>query len=409
MSSFFVDSPEYKARLAKPYELPKVTLKQIHEGVPKELYKKSTVIGVYYAVRDFALAYSLFTLAKQIDPITKLLPSYGFSSSATYAAGWAMWCTYWLFQSLTGAALFTLGHEAGHGNLSEYHAVNYTIGYLTHTAIFTPFYAWRYSHNIHHKNTGSMERDENYIPKTRKQRGLPPKETMSRVDYLELLDDTPIMTLWRLFRLQIMGWNLYLTFNLLSNEHWPEGTNHWSPWSPLFRKQDRNGVIATDIGLLTWLAILTTWGYNTSAGTVWKYYVIPYIFTNHWNVMCTYLQHTDPTMPHFRNGAWTFLRGAATTVDRPFLGWIGRFFFHNISHDHVAHHFFSSIPFYNGPQLTEHLKKVMGEDYNYDSTNTWYALWRSFNNCQFVENEGDIIMYKNRAGEQMRAVAGQED
>ena len=54
-------------------------------------------------------------------------------------------------------------------------------------------------------------------------------------------------------------------------------------------------------------------------------------------VMFTFLHHSDPTIPHYRKPAWSFLRGAAATVDRPLLGWMGRFFFHNISHDHVAH------------------------------------------------------------------------
>lgn len=73
-------------------------------------------------------------------------------------------------------------------------------------------------------------------------------------------------------------------------------------------------------------------------------------------VMFTYLHHSDPTIPHYRKEEWSFLRGAAATVDRPLLGWAvsrvsllvsstdnfacsfqGRFFFHNISHDHIAH------------------------------------------------------------------------
>lgn len=60
--------------------------------------------------------------------------------------------------------------------------------------------------------------------------------------------------------------------------------------------------------------------------------------------MFTYLHHSDPTIAHYRKGEWTFLRGALATVDRPLLGWAGRFFFHNISHDHVAHRAFPSIP-----------------------------------------------------------------
>ena len=47
-------------------------------------------------------------------------------------------------------------------------------------------------------------------------------------------------------------------------------------------------------------------------------------------MMITFLHHSDPTIPHFRKEEWSFLRGAAATVDRPTLGWIGRFFFHNV-------------------------------------------------------------------------------
>jgi fatty acid desaturase len=150
----------------------------------------------------------------------------------------------------------------------------------------------------------------------------------------------------------------------------------------LFKKADRVPIIINNIGLSLWLAFLGVWTYNTSLATFTKYYFIPYLLTNHWIVMITYLQHTDPTIPHFRKDAWTFLRGASTTVDRPLLGWMGRFFLHNVSHDHVAHHFFSSIPSYNGPEVSKRIRKVLGEDYNSDSTNTWRALYRSFTNCE---------------------------
>jgi len=77
--------------------------------------------------------------------------------------------------------------------------------------------------------------------------------------------------------------------------------------------------------------------------------------------MLTYLHHSDPTIPHYRKKEWTFLRGALATVDRPLLSWVGRYFLHNVSHDHVslvfclwktihthiqiAHHTNSEIPF----------------------------------------------------------------
>ncbi len=120
-------------------------------------------------------------------------------------------------------------------------------------------------------------------------------------------------------------------------------------------------------------------------------------------VMFTFLHHTDPTIPHYRKKEWTFLRGAVATVDRPLLGWVGRFFFHNISHDHVAHRkepvlprsvsltgffhrplpagtilwvYFASALYViidwvysdNGPEITKALKAVLKESYNLDST-----------------------------------------
>ncbi len=61
--------------------------------------------------------------------------------------------------------------------------------------------------------------------------------------------------------------------------------------------------------------------------------------------MITYLHHTDPELPHYRQPEWNFQRDAAATVDRDFLGWMGRFFLHDVAHYHVVHHFFPKMPF----------------------------------------------------------------
>lgn len=174
--------------------------------------------------------------------------------------------------------------------------------------------------------------------------------------------------------------------------------------------------------------IIWYWVHLTDLTTVVKYYTIPYLLANHWIVMLTYLHHTDPTMPHFRKDAWTFVRGAITTIDRPLLGWAGRFFLHNVSHDHVAHHLISSIPHCtllrvsvfvlgnvsdhlwvdNGQEATKALKKVLGEDYNYDSSNTFRALYRSFTDCNFIEDTGDVVFYNDRTGMPKRKLEGTE-
>jgi len=83
----------------------------------------------------------------------------------------------------------------------------------------------------------------------------------------------------------------------------------------------------------------------------------------------------------------------------------------------------------NGPKITKAIKPVLKEAYNYDSTVSiyvasfdrdqlltsrsvqfsFYALYRSFTQCQFVEEEGDIIFYKNSYGEAVRQVATTKD
>ncbi len=138
--------------------------------------------------------------------------------------------------------------------------------------------------------------------------------------------------------------------------------------------------------------------------------------------MITYLHHTDPILPHYRKNKWNYPRGAAATIDRDFLGWHGRFFFHDVAHFHVIHHvrgiqpcrqtvshlclcsssrsyhFVSISPLLplniaeiipdNGEEATHYLKAFIGEHYNFSDKPVFRTLWDNYNNCQFVDNDG---------------------
>jgi omega-6 fatty acid desaturase (delta-12 desaturase) len=118
-------------------------------------------------------------------------------------------------------------------------------------------------------------------------------------------------------------------------------------------------------------------------------------------VALTYLQHTDPSLPHYDNSAWTFSRGAAATIDRDF-GFIGRHIFHRIIETHVLHHHVSTIPFYYAEEASEAIKKVMGIHYKSDTrTNFLVALWRVARSCRFVEEsvkDSGVVFYRNFEG-----------
>lgn len=75
----------------------------------------------------------------------------------------------------------------------------------------------------------------------------------------------------------------------------------------------------SDVGIVGFLGALAYWAY--SAGSVWPVialYVGPYMFTNAWLVLYTWLQHTDVDVPHFGPESWTWEKGAFMTIDRPY-------------------------------------------------------------------------------------------
>ncbi|OBZ77389.1 putative alpha-L-arabinofuranosidase A [Grifola frondosa] len=404
----FKNSPEYESRLGKPFVPPTVTLKQIHDAVPKHLLRKDPLRSTGYLLRDLAFCITFFTFAVSIEP---LLESH-FGGYVSFSTLWqvslaraVMWVTYWWWQGIVFTAFFCIAHEFGHGTMYNSWWANNIFGFILDTFILAPFFAWKASHNAHHKAVNSVERDENYVPQLRSDHKLPPKERACTADYLEVLDETPFLTLVRMVLMQLFGWWVYLGCNKLGSKMYAKGTNHFSPYSPIFKKEQRLGIFLSDVGIAIMLYILVSVGRLYGWKVILMYYFIPYVLCNHWIVMLTFLHHSDPTIPHYRKEEWSFLRGAAATVDRPLLGWIGRFFFHNVSHDHVAHHFFSWAPFYNQPAITEAIKTVLKDDYLYDSTNSFYALYRSFTECVFIEEEGGIVFYKNRRGEAMREVA----
>lgn len=110
-------------------------------------------------------------------------------------------------------------------------------------------------------------------------------------------------------------------------------------------------------------------------------------------------------VPRYRKGEWNFQRGAACTIDRPLLGWQGRFFLHDVAHYHAIHHFFPKMPWFYGEEATEYLKQFIGEHYAYDGRSPFVVLWEIYNECQFVEDEGDVVFYKNKKGEAVRRPA----
>lgn len=71
----------------------------------------------------------------------------------------------------------------------------------------------------------SMERDENYVPRTRTDYKLPPASSAHVTDYHEIFEETPIYTLVRMLLMQALGMQFYLAKNSLGSPMYLDGAN----------------------------------------------------------------------------------------------------------------------------------------------------------------------------------------
>jgi len=280
--------------------------------------------------------------------------------------------------------VWVLAHECGHQSFSESELANNIVGTICHSLLLVPYHSWRITHGRHHNNTGSCENDEVFAPSTRH-------------DWAnEMLRETPLAQAWGIFIMLTVGWMPgYLIFNATGPAKYRgKNANHFSPSAVFFTPEEYFLIVQTDIAWIMAFALLSFFVYTFGFGNVAFFYLIPYMITNYHLVLITYLQHTDVFMPHFRGKEWNWLRGALCTVDRSF-GPLLDHTFHHIVDTHVCHHLFSKMPFYHAQEATEAMKKVLGPYYLQDKTPIAKALWRSYNTCQFVEDDGDIVFFKN--------------
>lgn len=408
------DSPPAKLvdTYGNVFELPNFTIKEIRDAIPPHCFERSALRGLWYVARDVAcLALTFCLFYRYLTPTN--VPSTPLRA--------VLWIIYSFIQGLFGTGLWVLAHECGHQSFSASKTLNDTVGWICHSALLVPYFSWKISHGKHHKATGHLERDMVFVPK-RRERYASAVGRMAH-ELSELMEDSPIMTAWYLLQQQLGGWIWYLVTNVSGHNYherqregrgkgkkngfW-NGVNHFNPSSPLYESKDEKLIWLSDLGLLITGSVLVWLGQRFGWSNVFVWYFAPYLWVNHWLVAITYLQHTDPTLPHYEAETWNFIRGAAATIDREF-GFIGRHLFHGIIETHVLHHYVSTIPFYHADEATEAIKPIMGKHYRVSdqrgSLGFLRSLWISARTCQWVEpNQGaqgegkGVLFYQNING-----------
>ncbi|KAG8900265.1 hypothetical protein FRB99_006165 [Tulasnella sp. 403] len=412
------------------FYVPDLTVKDLLSAIPSVLrphcHERSFIRSFSYVVWDFSLLalflWTAHTYIPKINPQNIQLPHPALYKPARVLA----WLAYDFAAGLVATGVWVLAHECGHQAFSTSKAANNAMGWILHSALGVPYHSWRITHAKHHAQTSHLTGDQVFVPKTRSERHLPAfnpdrenlEGTKVSVDlqqeFMEALNDSPIASVFWLTGQLLLGWPLYLIRNATGQRSYPRFTNHFVPTGPLFAPHQYRDIVVSDIGVLIWAGALaysiSTWGFLN----VFKVYILPYLWVNHWLVFITFLQHTDPALPHYQASAFTFPRGALSTFDRQLMGgpgifgaitgWICATATHGISETHVAHHICSKIPHYHAWDAKAALDARLAREgiQVQGNPSTWSEALRVIRECKFIEDEGEVRFYKNAQGKAAR-------
>ena len=334
---------------SRKQELP-FTLQDLKTAIPETCFQPSTFKSLAYFFLDIGIIAGLYALA-------------------AYFNSWWFFPIFWLAQGTMFWALFVVGHDCGHGSFSKHKWLNNLIGHLSHTPILVPYHGWRISHRTHHANTGNVDTDESWHP-------------VSKSEYDGMHWSVKLVR----FQALLLAYPIYL----FVRSHNRDGS-HFLPDSPIFRPSEKWDVLTSTFCWCLMMICLGWFGVQFGLLFLIKFYLMPYIIFVMWLDLVTYLHHTVPEIPWYRNDNWYFLKGALSTIDHDY-GVINNIH-HNIG-THVAHHIFSTMPHYHLKTATEAIKPILGDYYHVSSEPIWQIFWRSVRTCHYIPDSGQTVYYQ---------------
>ena len=404
----------YKPEDKNAPELP--TKGELQAVIPKECFERSHFWSLFYLARDLAISGAFLYAATQV--LSTDLPTIQGNENAlvdvaTWVFGWSFYA-FWMGTILTGP--WVLAHECGHGAFLDSQFLNDIVGFVLHQALLVPYFAWQYTHAKHHRRTNHLTDGESHVPSTGSDNGLGPnnERTSFYAVWHEAMGDGAFAA-FQVWSHLAIGWPLYLLGLASTGKTAIDGTplngrvmDHFRPSSPMFPSKLSAKVAVSTITVIAALGALCYLKYEYGVLPVLLWYWGPYCWTNAWLVLYTWLQHTDPSVPQYGPEEWTWVRGALTTIDRPYG--IFDFFHHAIGSTHLVHHLFHEMPWYNAGKATAALKEYLEPKglYNYDPTHFVLAMWKVAHTCHYVEGNHGIQYYKSledvpRTGEKNKA------
>jgi acyl-lipid omega-6 desaturase (Delta-12 desaturase) len=256
--------------------------------------------------------------------ITNTLVPYGALWYLMYLGRSVSWWLVVPLAILAGAFLvriFIIFHDCGHGSYFKSRWANDLTGFIAGVLAFTPYYHWRWEHNIHHATSGHLDK-----------RGVGDIWTLTVQEYLEA-------SRWQKFAYRLAR-NPFILFGLappylfLIRQRFP---------SPEASERERHSVWAMNAAIFgTAVALSLVFG-------VMHYIIIQSIIlmvAGGGGVWLFYVQHQFEGAYWERGEDWDYTRAALEGSSFYKLPKILQWFSGNIGFHHI-HHLSARIPNYN--------------------------------------------------------------
>jgi len=290
-----------------------------------------------------------------------------------YIALWvAMWFTvqisWWLtipLMILAGGLLvraFIIFHDCGHGSFFKSQKANHILGAITGVLTFTPYYHWRWEHNIHHSSSGDLDR-----------RGTGDIWTLTVQEYLEASRWKRFS--YRLARNPLILFVLAPLFLFLFLERIPSRKAPMRERFSVYLTNLALGLMAAGLiwlfGLKAYLIIQVTVVMVAGSAGVWMFYV----------------QHQFEGVYWERSEGWDYVKAALQGSSFYKLPKVLQWFSGNIGFHHI-HHLSPRIPNYN-------LEKCHKAEPLFQTVKpiTFFASFRSFTFRLWDEQRRRLVGY----------------
>ena len=288
-------------------------------------------------------------------------------------------------------SLFVLGHECGHGSFAKSKVVNNVVGFVLHHFILTPYWAWKKSHQKHHRYAGDLERDESFVPFTKDE-----SESVLRVKADSRMSHYRVRLLNLATFLTGLNFHIYTVYNPKTR------CSHFLPNKLFFSASDKWWIYLGTVVSILYLVLLIGLTLNFTVIMLFAYW-LPLMVCFHILSFVTLMQHHHEDAQWYFTQDWERLKGTLNTFDYRYgaLNFIISRLHHNIANFHVIHHMFASIPHYNLEAATRDIVGQSGADYRPEKFS--YAKYvKIIWSCNYVENKSpDQESYSLKSYEEM--------